>query len=580
MDLKALILIPARGGSKGLPEKNLKEVGGIPLVGLAARLGRNVASQLDAATRVICSTDDDAIASAAREWGAEIPFHRPAALASDTAKSIDVVLHALDALADDDFDAVVLLQPTSPLTAVEDVLGALELHCLTRTSVVSVCPAEHPAAWQYTVGSDGTLVQVSTGEIAHRRQDVEVTYRLNGAVYVSSPKDIRKNRGFLGPATRAYVMPGDRSIDIDSAWDLQIARAVVQSRSPEPVQLGNRLIGPGHPCFIIAEAGVNHNGERDLALRLVDIAAQAGADAVKFQTFQAARLATPEAPKADYQVRATGAEESQFEMLRRLELSEELHHELMDACKDRGILFLSSPFDEQSADLLGKLRVAGYKIPSGEITNLPFLSHVARKGLPVILSTGMSTLDEVETAVRVINEVGNSDLVLLHCVSQYPADPADVNLRAMATLREAFGVPVGFSDHTTGIEVPLVAVGLGAAVIEKHFTIDRTLPGPDHLASIDAEALAAMVQGIRKVEKTLGTGHKAPAMSERSTADVARKSVVAARDIPSGTVLTMELLAVRRPGTGLPPTMIDSLLGRRANTNIPAGSLLTLEQLG
>ena len=345
------------------------------------------------------------------------------------------------------------------------------------------------------------------------------------------------------------------------------------------VDIADRKVGPGQPCFIIAEAGVNHNGSLELARQLVEVAARAGADAVKFQTFKAARLVTPDAPKADYQLQTTDAAESQYDMLRQLELSPEAHKELMAYCQRQGILFMSTPFDEESADFLADLGVAVFKIPSGEITNLPFLDHVAHKGKPMIVSTGMAYLGEVEAAVHIIEQAGNRSFVLLHCVSIYPADPADANLRAMQTMATAFGVPVGYSDHTPGIEVALAAVALGACVIEKHFTLDRSLPGPDHRASLEPDELTALVRGIRTVEAALGHGRREPAASEANTAAVARRSLVAAKDISAGTVLTEEMIAIKRPGTGLPPAMRPYLIGRTVQMTVPAGALFTLEML-
>ena len=345
------------------------------------------------------------------------------------------------------------------------------------------------------------------------------------------------------------------------------------------MDVGGRGVGPGDPCFVIAEAGVNHNGDADLAHRLIDVAAQAGADAVKFQTFRADRLVTISAVKADYQRKTTDADESQYDMLRRLELSEEAHHALFEHAASRGIRFLSTPFDEQCADFLDSLGVGAFKIPSGEITNLPLLAHVARKGKPLIVSVGMSTLGEIEAAVEAIEETGNDRFVLLQCVSAYPADPATVNLRALRTLRTAFGKPVGFSDHTEGDEVALAAVALGACVIEKHFTLDRSLPGPDHRASIEPDELAAMIRGIRKVESALGVGRKRRVESEANTALVARKSLVAACDIPAGTMLTEKMVAVRRPGTGLPIAMMPRVIGCVVGQAVPTGEPLTLEML-
>jgi len=354
---------------------------------------------------------------------------------------------------------------------------------------------------------------------------------------------------------------------------------MIGSGGVKPVDIAGRLIGPGQPCFIVAEAGVNHNGELASAKRLVDAAVAARADAVKFQTFRATRLATARAPKAPYQQQRTGSEESQVDMLRRLELSPAAHLELADYCRKRGIVFLSTPFDGESADLLDELGVAAFKISSGDLTNLPFLAHVARKGKPMIISTGMSTLNEVEAAVRAAQAARAPGLVLLHCVSSYPADPASVNLRAMRTMADAFRLPVGYSDHTLGIDVALAAVALGACLLEKHLTLDQRLPGPDHAASIEPDAFAALVRGARLVESALGDGRKAPTAAEGDVAAVARKSLVAAQDIPSGTTLTEALIAIKRPGTGLPPTMLGRVIGRRARQDIPADTLLTREMV-
>ena len=345
------------------------------------------------------------------------------------------------------------------------------------------------------------------------------------------------------------------------------------------IEIASRPIGIGHPVFILAEAGVNHNGDLELAFKLVDAAAQSGADAVKFQTFRADKLVTRDAPKAEYQLKSTGTEQSQYEMLRSLELSVEDHLALIQRCEQIGILFLSTPFDEESADLLERLGVPAFKISSGEITNLPFLEHVARKQKPMLLSTGMADAGEVKAAVDRIRAQGNEALVLLQCVSNYPADPAESNLRAMATMATLCEVPAGYSDHTTGNEVSLAAVALGACVIEKHFTLDRSLPGPDHPASLEPEELNALVRGIRMVESALGDGVKRPAASEANTRKVARKSLVAAHDLAAGTTLEEPMIAIKRPGTGLAPGIRPELVGRILKADVPEGALLTWEML-
>ena len=338
-------------------------------------------------------------------------------------------------------------------------------------------------------------------------------------------------------------------------------------------------MGSGQPCFVIAEAGVNHNGDIELAKKLVEVAADAGADAVKFQTFRADRLASTDAPRAKYQIENTGSSEPQHEMLRRLELTREMHVTLIESCRRSAILFLSTPFDDESTDLLDELGIPAFKVASGEITNISLLKHIARKKKPMVVSTGMAYLGEVESALRAIAEEGDPPVALLHCVSNYPAALADVNLRAMATMETAFGLPVGYSDHTRGIDVSIGAAALGAVIIEKHFTLDRTMDGPDHVASLEPDELAAMIRGIRNVEAALGDGRKRPSESEMSTAAVARRSLVASRDIAPGEVIDEQMIAVKRPGTGLAPSLREYVLGRVARVAVTEGQLLSFEML-
>ncbi|MBH52109.1 MAG: N-acetylneuraminate synthase [Chloroflexi bacterium] len=344
----------------------------------------------------------------------------------------------------------------------------------------------------------------------------------------------------------------------------------------DSITIGNQQIGLDQPCFVIAEAGVNHNGDIELAKSLVEIASLSGADAIKFQTFRADSLVTTTAPKADYQKSTSLDTETQFEMIARLELSEEMHSTLINVSRDYGITFLSSPFDEYSADLLEDLGIPAFKIPSGEITNHPFLNHVAAKKKPMLVSTGMSTLSEVSNAVQIIEQSATS-YALLHCVSNYPADPNDVNLLAMRTMESAFQVPVGYSDHTLGNEIPIAAVAMGAHIIEKHFTLNRNMEGPDHSSSLEPEELKALVKSIRNVESALGNGRKYPAASEMSTANVARKSLVASQDIATGTTLTKDMITIRRPGTGIAPSLSELLIGRLTSKPIFHGDLFSLE---
>lgn len=321
--------------------------------------------------------------------------------------------------------------------------------------------------------------------------------------------------------------------------------------------------------FIIAEAGVNHNGSMEIAKRLVDVAVNAGADAVKFQTFKASNLVSKFAQKAEYQKQTTDIDETQFEMIKRLELSAEEHQELIGYCQRKNIEFLSTPFDHESIDLLHGLGLSKFKIASGEITNLPYLRHIGRLNKEVILSSGMATLGEIESAINVLTQSGcqRSNITVLHANTEYPTPMQDVNLRAMQTLGRAFDLPYGYSDHTNGIEIAIAAVALGASVIEKHFTLAKTMAGPDHQASLEPHELAAMVAAIRNIEVALGSAIKRPSPSELKNKEVARKSLVAKMAIKRGETFTEKNVTVKRPGTGISPMRWDEVMGSVAQKN-------------
>ena len=328
--------------------------------------------------------------------------------------------------------------------------------------------------------------------------------------------------------------------------------------------------------FIIAEAGVNHNGSIALAKKLIDVASEAGADAVKFQTFKAEKLVSKNAPKAAYQKKTTDPAESQFEMIKKLELDVNAHKELMTYCKQKGIMFLSTPFDHDSIELLNNLGLEIFKIPSGEITNLPYLRHIGSLKKRVIMSTGMADIGEIEDALDVLITAGTpkENITILHANTMYPTPMEDVNLRAMQIIACTFGCDVGYSDHTLGIEVPIAAVAMGAKVIEKHFTLDKTMEGPDHKASLEPDELKAMVQAIRNIEKALGSGIKKPSPSERPNIEVARKSIVAARPIKKGELFTEENLTIKRPGNGISPMRWDEIIGTEAQKDYKVDELI------
>ena len=331
-----------------------------------------------------------------------------------------------------------------------------------------------------------------------------------------------------------------------------------------------------NPTLVIAEAGVNHNGDLKLAMQLIDAAFESGADVIKFQTFSACQVATAYADQAAYQQRNLDTTQNQLSMLQRLELQADDHYKLIDYCHNRNIDFLSTAFDFSSIELLSRLNLKYWKVPSGEITNLPYLRLIGSQGKPVILSTGMSNLGEIESALSVLESAGTprSNITVLHCTTEYPAPLNDVNLRAMQTIAQSFGVQVGYSDHTDGIFIPISAVAMGATVIEKHLTLDRNLPGPDHKASLEPDQFRSMVQGIRNIELALGDGIKRPSRSELSNRLVVRKSIVSSRPIRAGDLLTEDNITVKRPGTGISPMFWDEWIGRVASRDFSVDELI------
>ncbi|MFH1562471.1 MAG: N-acetylneuraminate synthase [Nitrospirota bacterium] len=338
------------------------------------------------------------------------------------------------------------------------------------------------------------------------------------------------------------------------------------------IKIGNRLVGEGEPCFVIAEAGSNHNRDFNQALKLIDVAVEAEADAVKFQTYSAEKLYSRKTPGKE-------GKESILDLIKRIEMPREWHKDLADYCAEKEIIFLSTPFDLQAVDELEEVGILAYKIASFEITHLPLLEYAAKTGKPIILSTGMANLADIETALEVIYKQGNENVILLHCVVNYPARYEDLNLRAMETMRQAFQLPVGFSDHTLEITSDIAAVALGACVIEKHFTLDRKLSGPDHPFALEPDELKAMVQSIRDTEKALGSPVKRQTKAEEEIFQSGRRGLVAACPIPEGTIITKEMIEVKRPGYGIPTKLMDVVIGREAKKDIEEDDILTWEMV-
>ena len=344
------------------------------------------------------------------------------------------------------------------------------------------------------------------------------------------------------------------------------------------IELGNKIIGKQEPCFVVAEAGVNHNGSLVLAKKLVDAAVRAGVDAVKFQTFKAERVATSGAGIADYAKKNIGKDMKQINMMKNFELKYEEFRVLKEYCDKKDILFLSTPHSFDAIDFLEEL-VPAYKFGSGDITNIPALRHAAKKGKPIILGTGMSTLDEVRYATNTIKSEGNRQIVALHCTTNYPCPLEEVNLSAMITMQKELDCLVGYSDHTLGILVPTIAAAMGACIIEKHFTLDRDLPGPDHKASLEPNELKEMTKAIREVQKAIGDGIKKPTKTEKKIKNVVRKSIVSKVNISKGAVITREVIEIKRPGTGISPIYIDKIVGAKAKIDINKDELIQWNEI-
>ena len=344
------------------------------------------------------------------------------------------------------------------------------------------------------------------------------------------------------------------------------------------MKIKNKLLNKNGKCFIIAEAGVNHNGDLDLAKKLVDVAKKSGADAIKFQTFTAGKLVTESAPMAEYQKKNIGKTESQYEMLKKLELKPEYHKILFDYAKRKGIMFISTPFDEDAIDFLDELGVDVFKVGSSDANNIPYLIKMAKKGKPIILSTGMSDMNEVKESVSKILKI-NKKLAVLHCTTEYPCPCGQVNLKAMETMAKKLGVMIGYSDHTEGIEVPVAAVAMGAKIIEKHFTLDKFMEGPDHKASIEPKELTEMIKQIRNIEMALGSADKKIAKVAEKYIAIAKKSVVAREDIAKGVKITEKMLIIKRPGIGLEPKYIYKIIGKKAKKDIKKDELIAWKNI-
>lgn len=589
--MENLAIIVARAGSKGLPDKCVRPLLGRPLIHYTidhARASRRLSA-------IVLSTDSEPAKQCARERGVEI-IDRPAELAHDTAHLDAVLRHAVaawEARHGRRVDAVVMLYANVPLRgdgAIDAALALLESSGADSVRTVAPIGKHHPD-WLHRL--DGDRMRQYRVNSIDRRQDLEPLFYHDGAVVAvtraalfdavtRAPGDAH---GFLGADRRAIVQRAADAVDIDEASDLCLAEALLRSRargddgaSAAPVRIGARDIGRANEVYIIAEAGVNHDGDASAALELVAAAAAAGADALKVQVFQADKLTTAAAGSAAYQ-QACGYDD-QRAMLKRLELDDAALGAIRDACRQHKIEFLATPFDADDVRRLSALGVPAIKLASTDLDNLPLIGAAVETGLPLILSTGAADEAEVTAAMLRLQALDAADrTILLHCVSAYPTPLADANLRAIASLAERFARPTGFSDHTLETETGALAVAAGACVLEKHFTLDRARTGPDHAMSLTPDALAAYVRQARAAAAALGSGRIEVSPIEADVRRVARRSIVAARTLTAGTVLGAADLAVKRPGGGIAPTDIAGLIGRQVRIDVPADAPLRWEDL-
>lgn len=580
--MKIIAVIPAREGSKGIPKKNLYPIWGEPLISYSIK----AANRCNRITDVIVSTDGDDIAELSLKYGAKV-VKRPREISQDGSPSIDAIIHVLDSCAKsgNEPDVIVLLQPTSPLRSSYDIDRAIDLFISSNDSVISVVERKHPIEWSMSLENDILIPIFSNKNLRNRRQDLKHSYIPNGAIYVSDTQTLRHERTFFSKDAKAYIMPYERSVDIDNLDDVRLAEFYLGNQphneimSPR-IKIDNRYIGKKEPCFIIAEAGINHNGNFDTAIKMIDEAVDAGVDAIKFQMYKTEEIITRSAEKATYQkISKSSDDETQFEMIKKYELEDEEYQRLSEYCKKKSITYLSTAFDEISLDNLIAMGVPALKVPSGEINNLQLLRKMALADLPIIMSTGMADMTEVRESYQFLKRCGVKDIVLLHCTSSYPAPLDSINLRAMNLMEREIGTLVGYSDHSEGLIIPLASVAMGACVLEKHFTLDRSMDGPDHKASLNASELKEMVKLIRCTEQALGNGEKKPTSDEFSMKKAARRSLVAIADMCVGHVIEISDISVKRPGTGIEPKFLDNFIGKKVKKEIVGDQLIEWDMI-
>ncbi len=561
-----LAIIPARGGSKRIPKKNIKDLVGSPLISYAIKQSKN--SKF--ITRTVVSTDDEDIKLVSLRENAEV-IDRPKELAQDDTPTVPVLNHVLRTLENEGYspDIVVVLQPTSPLRDVEDIDKVILKVIHGADSAETFSPVTtHPA---YMAKLNNNKVEfINPQDFLKRSQDLPEYYIENGAVYAVKTKLLTENQTLYGNNHEAVIMPLERSIDIDEPHDFKIAEALLSKESKEKeFSFSGRTLSKNSPCFIVAEIGVNHNQDLELAKKMVLSAKQSGADAVKFQTWKTENIILNNVEMAEYQKENLQSQESQFDMLKKLELPYPWHFELKKYAEDLGLIFFSTMEDKESVDFLIKeVKIPLMKVGSGDITNYPLLKYTAKFNLPMVISSGTTTIEEVKKAVDILRNQGNDQIIVCQCTSNYPCADEEVNVRAMLNLKENLNTLVGFSDHSLGSEAPVAARALGAVYIEKHFTIDKNLPGPDHKASLTPDEFKAMVDAVRRTEKLLGDGKKKPMPSEIPTRELIIRRIVAARDLKEGDLVTEENFIFKRANQGLEAKNFFKFKGKKLTRDL------------
>jgi N,N'-diacetyllegionaminate synthase len=551
---KIIGIIPARGGSKGIPKKNIKKIAGKPLICWTIEEAKK-SKLLD---DFYVSTEDGKISEISKKAGAKI-IQRPSEFSTDEADQMDAIKHALEAIGG---EIGVILQPTSPVK---------------NKDRIDECIKEFLEKNADSLATGFGCDLFEWGTYNQNRQNLQTFFHDDGNIKILT-KDLIKRKERIGKNPIKKIIDREENVQIDNEFDFWVVEKILEKRKEDKIKIGERIFEKEKPVFIIAEAGVNHNGNIEIAKKMIDSAKDAGVDAIKFQTYKTEELVTNYAEKSDYQ-----GEGTQFETLKKLELSEEEFFDLKKYCDQKEILFFSTPHTESSVDFLDEI-VPAYKIASGDLTNFPLLKKIAEKQKPMILSTGMATMEEIKETLNYLKKT-NKKIILLHCTTSYPCPRENVNLRAMGTIENETGCITGYSDHTLGIDVSLMAVKKGAKIIEKHFTLDKNLDGPDHKASLEPLELKEMVDKIRNKdfpeydETVLGSCEKKPSEEELKILPTSRKSIVAKNYILKGTILTKDMLSIKRPGTGIPPKEIENLIGRKVKEDIKEDEKISFEKI-